>query len=289
MSAVTAEHRRTYATDGAVVLRGALNAAWLALLDRGIEHNIRRPGKNFVDFTATGESARCVKDYWSWRDNPHYQAFLYESPLAELAGELLEAEEICFLEDQFFEKAAGARTPSPWHQDAPYYEIAGRFCTAWMPLDPVGKDSCLEIVAGSNRWGKLFTPASFSAPGSAPYFVDDQASPLPSVPDIETRRDEYRILSWSLEPGDVLFFSPFSLHGNPANPSPHRARRAAMRWVAEDAVYDPAVFPWASLLDGHGLAPGERLIGENFPLLWTRELGLLGRQRSAEAMEYLTK
>jgi ectoine hydroxylase-related dioxygenase (phytanoyl-CoA dioxygenase family) len=279
VTTLSASDVHAYETDGAVVLRRVLDSHWIDILDAGIDRNIANPGRNFVDFTAPGTTGRCVKDYWTWQTIPEYQEFFFESPMAELVGQLMRAEEVCFLEDQFFEKAAGAATRSPWHHDQPYYEIAGRFCITWIPLDPVSRESSLEIVAGSHRWGELFTPPNFSERGTASYYVDPKASPLRPVPDIESQRASLRMLSWELEPGDVLVFGPLTLHANAGNPSPHRARRATFRWAAEDAVYDKGVFPWASLAEGHGLKKGDRLCGPSFPLLWKRSTGLLGRSR----------
>jgi len=274
-----------YQENGAVILRGVLDEHWIDTLNAGIDRNIAHPGKNFVDFTAPGTAGRCVKDYWTWPAIPEYQAFFFDSPMAAIAGQLMGVDGVCFLEDQFFEKAAGSATPSPWHHDQPYYEVAGRFCITWIPLDPVARESSLEIVAGSHLWGELYTPPNFSEKGSASYYVDSAASSLKPVPDIEARRATLRVLSWDMLPGDILVFEPRTLHANAGNPSAHRARRATFRWVSDDAVYDKGVFPWATLKDGHGLRHGDRLCGPDFPLLWRRSTGMLGRARSELLMK----
>jgi ectoine hydroxylase-related dioxygenase (phytanoyl-CoA dioxygenase family) len=284
-SVVSASDVHAYRKDGAVMLKGVLGQRWIDTLNAGIDRNIANPGRNFVDFTAPGTKGRCVKDYWAWPTIPEYQEFFFDSPMAEIAGQLMGADEVCFLEDQFFEKAAGAATRSPWHHDQPYYEIGGRFCITWIPLDPVSRESSLEIVAGSHLWGELYTPPNFSEKGTASYYVDAATSPLRPVPDIEAQRASLSILSWEMVPGDVLVFGPRTLHANAGNPSLHRARRATFRWAAEDAMYDKGVFPWASLNGGERMRKGDRLHGPDFPLLWKRATGMLGRSLSELLMK----
>ena len=46
-----------------------------------------------------------------------------ESPVVELAASLLERDQVVLIEDQWFSSAPGASTPSPWHQDEPYYHL----------------------------------------------------------------------------------------------------------------------------------------------------------------------
>ena len=99
-----------YERDGVVCLRGALTREWTDLLDRGIDRNIADPGPQFTDFTRAGETARCIKDDWCWERIPEYRAFVERSPMAGIVGALMRAREVCFIEDQYFQKEAGART-----------------------------------------------------------------------------------------------------------------------------------------------------------------------------------
>jgi ectoine hydroxylase-related dioxygenase (phytanoyl-CoA dioxygenase family) len=74
----------------------------------------------------------------------------------------MECEEVVFIEDQYFQKDAGASTATPWHQDQSYYEVAGRWCVAWVPLTPVAAADSLRVVAGSHL-GPLHLPQDFGA------------------------------------------------------------------------------------------------------------------------------
>ena len=43
-----------------------------------------------------------------------------------------------------------ASTPSPWHQDEPYYRLDRPFLTIWITLDDIDDGSSLRVVAGSH-------------------------------------------------------------------------------------------------------------------------------------------
>jgi len=278
---VTPEDIATYMADGAVCLRGLLDAGWVDLLNRGVDRNIAEPGPYFVDFTGADGMARCIKDDFCWERVPEYEEFARLSPCAEAVGLLIGAEEVCFIEDQYFQKEAGASTPTPWHQDQSYYELAGTWCIAWIPLNPVAAEDGLRVVAGSHA-GPLYAPQSFTGKGGQ-FDVAAEGSPLPTVPAIEAARDRYRVLTWAMEPGDCLVFRPRALHGNAGNRAPRRSRRLSMRWVSETATYAKAALPWATFVPDHGLADGERVIGRKFPLVWTRRDGLTAQPRTAAA------
>lgn len=261
--------------DGVVYLRGVLARQWTDLLDRGVDRNIADPGPQFTDFTREGERACCIKDDWCWERIPEYREFVHTSPMAAIVGGLLRADEVCFIEDQYFQKDPGASTPTPWHQDQPYYELQGRWCNSWIPLDPVAAIDSLRFVQGSHASGVLYTPQSFTE-GYGRFHIDARQSPIAPLPDIDADPETYRVLAWDMEVGDVVVFHPRTIHGNLGNRAKIRSRRIALRWVAEDAAYDEKVFPWATFAPNHGLKKGERIIGPRFPLVWRRGTGVVG-------------
>jgi ectoine hydroxylase-related dioxygenase (phytanoyl-CoA dioxygenase family) len=270
-SELIADYRR----DGAVCLRNCFSDKWVSVLNQGVDRNIANPGKYFADFTAVVDTSRAIKDDFSWERIPEYQHFFYSSPAAEIAAQLMGANEVCFLEDQYFQKEAQSSTRTPWHQDQPYYNTRGRWCVMWIPLDPVIESDSLNFVAGSHLWGRLFRPTSFSASNDDAYGGDDPPAGLEKMIDIDADLEKYTILSWELQPGDCIVFHPCAIHGNNGNQSAGRARRLSMRWAAEDLIYDAAAYPWVGLRDDHGLSTGDRVRGPKFPLVWTAAAGLI--------------
>jgi ectoine hydroxylase-related dioxygenase (phytanoyl-CoA dioxygenase family) len=277
---VNSEIVAQYARDGAVCLRKCLSDHWIEVLNRGVDRNIEKPGNYFHDLSATNDSARSISDDFCWEWIPEYQEFFYSSPAGEIAGHLMDAQEVRFLEDQYFQKDAGSSAPTPWHQDQPYYTIKGRWCVMWIPLDRVARADSLLLVAGSHRWGRLFRPANFSATGSGLYGAAESRPDLEPMVDIDGQPAEYTVLSWDMDPGDCIVFHPCTIHGNRGNSSGARVRRLSLRWGAQDLYFDPTAYPWEGFRSDSGLRPGDRVSGPKFPLVWTASQGLTGAPKA---------
>ncbi len=149
-----------YQTDGAVLLKGVL-ADWVEPLRRGIERNLAEPGPYQRVYTPKDGEGRFVGDYCNWARIPEYRDFVFNSPAAEIARRLMQSRTARFFHEHILVKEPGTREVTPWHHDQPYYCVDGtQNMSLWIPLDVVSRDICVEFVAGSHRWGKLFRPAS---------------------------------------------------------------------------------------------------------------------------------
>ncbi|GFR12871.1 uncharacterized protein TNCT_452581 [Trichonephila clavata] len=140
-----------------------------------------------------------------------------------------------------------------------------------MPVDPVPRETCVQFVAGSHKWG-WFKPIKFET--TLPYQVEDKDfndRTYQPVPDIEANRDTYDILSWELQPGDCIVFHMKTLHGAPGNASRTCWRRVlSTRWLGDDAII--ARRPWkTSPPTLGGLQFGDRPICSEFPIIWRNE------------------
>jgi len=257
--------RRSYEVDGVVCLRGLFDESWLELLRAGTEQALAAPGPHADDQIKPGQPGRNFGDLDLWQRLEPFRRFVFESPAARIAAELMGATRVNFFYDQLLVKEPGTRERTPWHQDQPYWAISGwQVCSIWLPLDPVARDTCVEYVAGSHRWGRAFNPKHF-ADGS-PY----QDTGFEELPDIEAERGRYRILTWDLSPGDCLVFQAMIVHGAPGNASASRRRRAlATRWAGDDARYAPRAGETAIPTSDPGLMSGARLDSPSFPLIWS--------------------
>lgn len=88
------------------------------------------------------------------------------------------------------------------------------------------------------------------------------------MPDFEAERDQHKIVSWDMEPGDMLAFDGYIVHSAKGNRTSTRRRRAyAVRFATEGAVYEPdqGVAQW---LEDVALTPGDRFASEKFPVIF---------------------
>lgn len=256
--------RQAFRRDGATVLRSVVGPALLDLLARGVERNLAEPGPLWIE-TTDGGGGRFVEDFRSWRRIPEYEEFVRRSGLGAIAGALVDASEIRLFHDHLLVKEPGTAIPTPLHQDQPYYCIDGRQTVSfWIPLDPVPRESTLELVAGSHADGTWYMPRSFVA--KAPMVFDEGA--LAEVPDVDADPCRYRIVGWALAPGDAVAFHMLTLHR--AAGSSGRRRAFSVRCIGDDVTYAPRphrTSPPFPELDGV-LAPGAPMVHEELPVLW---------------------
>jgi ectoine hydroxylase-related dioxygenase (phytanoyl-CoA dioxygenase family) len=251
---------RAYAEDGAVVVRGAF-AGWVDALRDGVAALMADPGPNERSYQPKDGSARFFQDLCNWQRIPQFRAFVEKGPGAAVARRLTGNEGARFFHDHVLVKEPGTSLVTPWHQDSPYYCVAGdQTVSFWIPLDPVGRDVTLECVAGSHLWSRTHKPKRFD--GTDLYAGDTREE----MPDIDADRGAYRILGWELEPGDAVAFHFRTIHGAPANTSPQRRRRVfSARWVGDDAVFADRGGRGSPPMRHLTLEDGEPLSGPDFP------------------------
>lgn len=229
--------RSSYRSDGVVLVKGALAAQDMRHLHDAYEASIANPGRKSVrlypeDGTTffTDSSNTAV-----WDD---YGPLLTETPVCDFVSAAWDRPEVWFFYEQVFLKEGGSSRRTPWHQDASYLPMRGEnTCVVWMSLDPVVAEDALEFIPGSHR-GPLFNAAAFSSTDDTKSLFDEDEG-MPRLPDIQSARDEWRIVSWETEPGDMLIFDMRTLHGGAATRQGNRRRTVSMRLFGSDTVYAP--------------------------------------------------
>lgn len=234
-----------------------------------IMKHIKSTGKEFLfdkSEKTTKEGSFLLDTGISSRLKP-FRRFATSGPAAEIAAGLLNANQVNFFGDQVFIKEPGTRERTAFHQDATYFEIDGdQCCVLWVPVDPVTlENGAMMYVRGSHRDGTLYQPNVFVSQAPLP---GAEGEPLP---DIEGNLDDYDIVHFDVEPGDVIVHHYRTVHGTGGNTSRYQVRRAAsLRYCGDDIRYCKR--PWApkQLHHTHQLKDGDPLSGPDFPVVWTR-------------------
>jgi ectoine hydroxylase-related dioxygenase (phytanoyl-CoA dioxygenase family) len=256
-----------YQRDGAVVLRGALNAEQVALLEQGIEYNLAHLSPLAQVASKGDDPGKFVEDFCTWQSNPAYASIMRETALPSVALELMQSQNVRIYHDHLLVKEPGTRQPTPWHQDQPYYNVSGRQNVSfWIPVDPVSVESTLRFVAGSHT-GTWYMPRTFRD-HQAKWFSDGALADLPAIDD---QPDHYPQRAWAIEPGDVVAFHMLTLHAS-GGVSPSRRRRVfSARYLGDDARHAPRPWrtspPFAGLSDR--LADGAVMEDVLFPRVGT--------------------
>lgn len=263
---VSAAEADTFQEEGVVVLRGMFDAAWLELLADGISANFKEPGPFAKFYTPSGNTGSFYGDYCNWQRISQYERFIRESPAGGLVAQLMASHNVRFFHEHVLVKEAGTAEKTPWHHDLPYYFVDGdQLCSIWLPIDPVAKAACPEFVAGSHRWGRLFTPRKFLDHKNYDYEV----GAYEDVPDIDANRADYTIRQWSLEPGDCIVFHMRTLHAAPGTQNAQVSRRAfSTRWLGDDAVYADRPGETSPPFPDLHYTAGQPVVDSRFPVIY---------------------
>jgi len=252
--------------DGVTCLRQALNQNELALAKESFEWSLANPTPSACTFYDSGVS-EFYQDLCHPRGALTYRKLIENSPLADIASQLWESQDVWFLYEQIFVKQGQATRRTPWHQDTPYLALEGKeLAVMWISFDSVDAEHSLEFVTGSHR-GPLFDGSAFDP--------EDDTTPiyghgLPRLPDIENHREDFDIVSYAVEPGDIVIFHPSTLHGGAATEINVPRRTLSLRFFGGDTIYAerPSQAP-APLIAGlhDALKPGDPFRYHAFPKL----------------------
>ncbi len=267
------------AASHSALLESALGGSTaLKLFDRARSaHNEKMDGER-LDLTALAESIgnkRTLQDAkptggkffvitGSRAMYPEMRNVISDSELPELAAALYGSPHVSYYEDQLFFKEPGSATRTAFHQDAPYFDIAGEQCASfWIPLDVVDRSNgAMGYVPGSHRSGQVYRPNLFVS--QEPIV----GSPGEQLPDIEGNEEKHGVVYFDVEPGDLIAHHYRVIHGATGNISTTRQRRAvAIRYCGEDIRYRKRV---GSPPKAHQniFKDGDELDREPLPRIW---------------------
>ncbi len=198
-----------------------------------------------------------------WMRDADFRAFVFESPAANIARDLMRTRTVRLYFDHLFVKEPGTENPTPWHQDMPYWPArGGQILSIWVALDEVTRESSgLVYVRGSHLSGIAYKPTDFR---NGAVREDAEGEVMPNFDD---NPEAYEFLSWDMKPGDCLIHHAYAIHGASGNKSASMRRRAlSTRWLDENVRYDPRPNTDHALLD-EGLSSGDPVTGERYPMV----------------------
>ena len=265
LSEISPTEQALFKRDGVVVLHDVLSPEWLERLAVAIEENIANPGpygKNHAE-----EGGAYFGDYVNWKRIPDFLNIAQHGPLGQVAGELMGGTKARLFHEHVLVKEPGNSSATPWHQDMPYYCIdCPQTVSLWVPLDPVGETESLNFLKGSHEGKTTYMPRRFKTLEP----LEGDTTEYEEFPPIDENSEN--IVSYAVNPGDVLAFDFHTLHDAPANPTDTRRRAVSFRFVGENARYVARPHdvspPFPDL--GLKLNMNDPLPEDWFPTVWER-------------------
>jgi len=226
--------QEAFRRDGAVHVPAAMSPDLVAEALRCFEWTVANPSPAAQSYY--GDSgARFYQDLFNTLSWPVYEHLVSDSRLSDLVLRALGCENLWFFFEQIFLKEGGDTRRTPWHQDTSYFPVDGEdIAIVWMSFDSVAQEDALEFVRGSHR-GTLFNGSSFAEDDDTDPLYDE--GDMQRLPDIEVHRDDFDIIGWAVEPGDVVLFHPSVLHGGGQVRAGKRRRTLALRYFGDDCNF----------------------------------------------------
>lgn len=246
---------------GAICLRGAFDAHWVQRMRTAIDEALADPGPIVVERQDDG--GRLAVETYVWRRHPAFRDYAFNSPAAAIAARLLRSETVNLLFDQFLVKEPMTPTPTTWHQDGPNWPIHGEQAVSlWMALDEVDQDSGVMRYAAGSHEGTRYASSTNFVRHIRPDAKNTSGDPCP---DFDQEGRGLPVVTWDVEPGDVLVHHMWTAHAAGGNLSPDRRRRAhTTRWAGSTARFQEGYYKLRMPFE-HNLKDNDPLDSEWFP------------------------
>jgi len=222
--------------DGAVLLKSALDAYAMEETLKAFDWSLAHPGPGAAKIRQHDNAALFYQDLYNPGCLEAYRHMLQTTDVADITAAVWGSPEVWFMYEQVFLKEGGESRRTPWHQDSSYLAVAGEhLMVMWITFDAIPREDSLEFVRGSHR-GALYNGSRFDLNDDTAPLHDTDA--VPRLPDIEADRAAFDIVSWAVEPGDVVLFHPAALHGGAPTHPGGRRRTLTLRFFGDKSYYD---------------------------------------------------
>jgi hypothetical protein len=227
-----------FARDGAIHIPQALSVGDLATARQLFDWSCAHPGQAAQHLRLHGDEFFFDTHNMAARDI--YREKMAQSTLPAIAAAATGIDALWYMGEQiFFKQGAPNTSASDWHQDTTYFpvsEVGG--ISMWIPFDSMDEEHGLCFVRGSHL-GPIYNP--FHAPQGSdgePIPLFPESSGMPPFPDIEAHPEDFDLVSWACEPGDVILFHTSALHGRAPVPPSGLRRALCLRFVGPEVKYE---------------------------------------------------
>jgi hypothetical protein len=260
----TQEQKSRYRNDGSYLAKNFLQPAQLAQARAIYDFCRANPGKRkLVPFAGTPDEHLIIDTVpGAWENG--ISAFVKSVGFNDYLADLWGSEHVWYFGEELFAKEGGTVGGSPWHQDHSAMPIAGNhWANMWISFEPLPAHNSIATVRGSHN-GKLYNGAAYQDANNPtqPLHPDSDYERLPDISaDLQRDANSWDIATYDTEPGDVVVFHPFTLHGGaPVDRVTPNRHTLVLRFFGDDATYHELPnIDWPSVEDQTTGAPFRHL------------------------------
>ena len=153
-----------------------------------------------------------------------------EEGVRKILGQIL-GPDVLLWGSQLFCKPAAVGMEIPWHQDGAYWPIRPLAnISAWIAIDRVRRENaCLKVIPGSHL------------NGLKPHQIDSRKNLALDRTVNPEHLNKGEAVDIELEPGELVFFDVYLMHGSNANTSGERRAGLVYRYMPSTSLFDRSV------------------------------------------------
>jgi len=233
---LTEEHRWQYHNRGFTVVRNIISderAISLGAVALDLSKIQSACGRVHRDPDDRGEFRIDVDIH---RRSGQFMELAFSTEMLRTAAHFIESKDFYFFYDQLFIKLARTETRTQWHQDLPFWPLAGsEIPSIWIALSTTDEErSAVQYIAGSHMW-----PTRFAAV-NAEDRRDAMDAGLLVCPDFHTLPSyEHQMFSHKLNPGDAIVHHPLVVHGSGPNIGDTPRIAVSFRYMSSRILWEP--------------------------------------------------
>ena len=150
-----------------------------------------------------------------------------EEGVRKILGQIL-GPDVLLWGSQLFCKPAAVGMEIPWHQDGAYWPIRPLAnISAWIAIDRVRRENaCLKVIPGSHL------------SGLKPHQIDSRKNLALDRTVNPEHLNKEEAVDIELDPGELVFFDVYLMHGSNANTSGERRAGLVYRYMASTSLFD---------------------------------------------------
>ena len=227
---LTEEEVENYKQQGYVVPRWRYPAKSIEMMQRLVQELIEANPDHYQEqlvcpHLPQGATKPMVSD--------RHQDFLnlaMEEGVRKILGQIL-GPDVLLWGSQLFCKPAAVGMEIPWHQDGAYWPIRPLAnISAWIAIDRVRRENaCLKVIPGSHL------------NGLKPHQIDSRKNLALDRTVNPEHLNKGEAVDIELEPGELVFFDVYLMHGSNANTSGERRAGLVYRYMPSTSLFDRSV------------------------------------------------
>ena len=99
---ITSKEVDTYHRDGVLLLKNMFDKDWIKILNNGLDVNIEKPTKGSRIWYKDTSGRSMFYDHTAWQGIEEYRKFIFDSPAAQICGQLTGSSTVNFFFDSVF-------------------------------------------------------------------------------------------------------------------------------------------------------------------------------------------